>query len=345
MTNRMIWLITILMALVITACDVTETKDDSGIPPATEGLYVLCEGGFGHGNATIWYSDSMFESVYANVFSALTGDDLGDTGQSMYQHENMLYLVMNGSDKIEIIDFSGTSPAIAGSIELPGASPREMAIIGDLAYVSAWNLAGLAVVDLNTNTVVDTIPLGGLPEDVVVAGSTIYVAMTMDALWAANNKVMVVDAATNTVADTLIVGTGPNQLLLQGDLLYVSRQWYGDVSYRGISKVDLTSGTVTSQDWGAAGGTDIFSVGSGLFAATAEGVVSVNSDLTMGDASFAGSMPATYSAGTDGTHIIIGSITEYDLPGEIAVYSVDGSLVETFDVGIIPGSILSYTSD
>ncbi len=346
MKNRLYWALNILMALATAACDVTEPDEQGAVPAATAGIYVLCEGVWGQGNASLWYSSTSFDSVSGNIVNALTGEDLGDTGQSLYQHDNILYIVLNASNKIVMLDLSGDTIAVAGSVDLPGASPREMVIVGDRAYVSAWNLAGLAVIDLITNSVDDTIPLGGLPEDVLASGSHLYVAMTMDEYWVADNKVLVVDVTTNTVTDTLIVGNGPNQLLLQNGQLYVARQWYDDTgSQRGITRVDLNSGMITIVDWGTGGGIDIFTIDGQLYSATGEGVVSVNPDLTIGAASYAGSLPIAYSAGTDGSHILIGSISDYESPGEVAVYEIDGTLVETFNVGVNPGSFLSYTRD
>ncbi len=71
----------------------------------------------------------------------------------------------------------------------------------------------------------------------------------------------------------------------------------------------------------------------------------MNADLSIGGTLFPGTKSVTYTAGTDGTHIIIGSITDYESPGEIAVYEFTGTLLESFSVGVIPGSILSYTRD
>ena len=61
------------------------------------------------------------------------------------------------------------------------------------------------VIDVATNTVVDTIAVGGFPVGISITpdGSQVYVSNRTD------DNVMVIDVASNTVVDTIAVGDAP----------------------------------------------------------------------------------------------------------------------------------------
>ena len=106
-------------------------------------------------------------------------------------------------------------------------------------------------------------------------------------------------------------------------------------------QIDLANGAVTSVDWGAGGGTDLLVVGAQLWAATATGAVPVGENLMPETGSAIAIAGGTaYSAGTDGTHIIIGSYATFSEPGTVRVFTTDGTIVASALVGLGPGDMV-----
>ena len=325
----------------LSGCDLIGPEDDQPNEAGTKGVFILCEGAFGSTTASLWHVSNDLVSPSANVYQNLTGNPLGDTGQSLYIDSQTLYVVMNGSSTIEVLDLSGASPAFVRSIDMAGASPRFMTALGSTGYVTAWGVAGILVIDLTTFAVTDTFAVDGLPEDIIAVEGQLIVAVPLNSDFSASDRVLAIDPASGQITQTYTAGTGPQQLLYRDSELLVSRQWYDDtfVSYRGISRVNLTSGAVTAQDWGVGGGTDIFESGSSLYVATLEGVVPVGVDLSLRSIErIDGGLPVTYSAASDGDLIYIGSYSDFSSSGSVTVYSSAGAQVAEFAVGIGPGS-------
>ena len=73
------------------------------------------------------------------------------------------------------------------------------------AYITNSNSSCVSVINVATNTVIDTIIVGSSPRGVSVSpdGTKVYVANAVD------NTVSVINTATNTVSATITVGTYP----------------------------------------------------------------------------------------------------------------------------------------
>ncbi len=341
-----IFLTTVLL-LGLTSCSLFQPKDDPPVAQTTAGIYILCEGAFGAGNASLWRLSSDLDSTTAKVYQQLTEQPLGDTGQSLTVAGDRLYIVMNGSGTIEVLDLSGEAVAFVGSVDLPGASPRELAVLGATGYVTAWGIPGVLIIDLATLAVTDTIHLAALPEDILAHNNYLYVAMPLGIDYSSRDQVVKIDPGTRAVVDSFVVGSGPQQLLVRDGQLWVSRQWYDEsfTAYRGIATVNLGTGAVTSREWGPGAGSDLFLAGTTLYAAVTDGVVPVAADLSL-DASglVAASLSTIYAAGSDGTNIFIASYADFSTPGEVVVYQPDGTALATVTVGIGPGSF-GFVSD
>ena len=327
--------------LSLAGCALIGPEDEQPQEAGTKGIFILCEGSFGSTTASLWHVSNDFLSASANVYENLTGNPLGDTGQSLYFDNQTLYVVMNGSSTIEVLDLTGATPALVTTIEVTGASPREMTTLGTTGYVTAWGVAGILVIDLTTFAITDTFAVDGLPEDIIIVNGQLIVAVPLNSDFSTSDRVLAIDPASGQVAQTYTVGAGPQQLLYRTNELLVSRQWFDDTftSYRGISRVNLATGAVTAQDWGAGAGVDIFESGSTVYVATLEGVVPVDADLNLrSNERIDGSLALTYSAASDGNNIFIGSYSDFSSPGAVTVYSSAGVLVANFAVGIGPGS-------
>lgn len=105
-----------------------------------EGLFVLCEGNFGWGNASItnYNLNSEGSETSHNYFKEVNGYNLGDVAQSIYTSADKYFIVVNNSSKLEVVSRSDFN--VAMTIEDLG-SPRYFIPINDsIAYVSdLWN--------------------------------------------------------------------------------------------------------------------------------------------------------------------------------------------------------------
>lgn len=157
-----------------------------------------------------------------------------------------------------------------------GANPLETAIVGDRMFVTRDN-GTVAVIDLNTNTEIDTnpnvggiqaIPVGSQPYSIAARGDYVYVASRGEAV------VKVIDANTYEFVDTdpttdglqhLPVGIDPYQLLIDGDRLYVA-----SITGESVTVIDTTTNTVIDTD-PSTEGTQSISVPTGASAVAVSG--------------------------------------------------------------------------
>ncbi|MBH8560025.1 DUF5074 domain-containing protein [Hymenobacter negativus] len=230
------------------------------VAPAAEknNVYVLNEGAFssGTGNGTISLFDKSTKAVTADVFQSVNGRRLGNLTQSMAVRDKRGYIVMNGSNKVEVVslpDFKSVGVVTGLS------SPRYfLPISTSRAYVTQWGTynsvynpirAGIKVVDLITNTVVDSIATGSMPERLTMAGSKVFVANY------GSNTVTVIDPATNRVTNTLTVGDAPNSFALDKNNRlwvlcggFVAYLYDANGKYLGIDYANTTAGSLYGLD-------------------------------------------------------------------------------------------------
>ncbi len=313
--------------------------------------YVLCEGNFGQANSSLWSFDESFSDVDGPLVWDTGSNPLGDVGQSLTLYNHKLYIIMNNSHEIHILDLeSGT--AHESDIELPGASPRFMAIqrSQERGFVSSWNLGGLLIIDLNTNAVVDTFLLGGLPEELLIDGDRLFVSMTMNADWSAGNQVHQLDISTAAleITQTYEVINGPGSMTLFNNQLYVTSIYYNDIweSFSGTSCINLQDGTVLAVDHGAYSNysADIDIIGGIPYRTYGDYIVPLNEDLSFNTAGSIGNTAGIYSFSVQNDKIVIGT-SDFVAPDEVLVYSLSGLSLGSFNVGALPGDVLYYNQN
>jgi YVTN family beta-propeller protein len=193
-----------LGVLLLAACK--KDRPDSNVtpPPNTstaKSVYVVCEGSLGNGNAALSLYTPASDSAYEDVYKAANTQPLGDVFQSMVRMGDRLFLCVNNSDKIVVIDrstyqltgtISITKPRyilpvndtkayvstlfsnkvyiinpqtlqVTGHIDMPGQDPEQMLLYGDKAFIATWDTSvnQLYVVDINTDQLTDSIPISG----------------------------------------------------------------------------------------------------------------------------------------------------------------------------------------
>ncbi len=172
--------------LLFSSCDTGNGGDE--IPKKT-GVLILNEGNFGSGNGSISFYDEKSMTITNNVVqSANGGSEIGATVQSIYQHDGVGYIVCNGPDKIEFINMDDFSYLANPETNL--SQPRYMTVVGNKGYITCWGPwdfndwtlpdSYIAVMDLNTKTIVDSLECGSAPEGIFSIGDYLYIANSFE---------------------------------------------------------------------------------------------------------------------------------------------------------------------
>lgn len=222
-----------------------------------DGVLAINQGGFGLGDASVSFISDDLSFTENNIFNNTNSSSLGDTGQSIAFFNEYAYIVLNGSNKIEVVN-RYTFVSIA-SINTGLDNPRYMAFANGKGYVTNWGDGSdttddfVAVVDLTTNTVNSTIAVNEGPEQIVTVGSTLYI--TNKGGYNQGNIVSVI-ASDNTVT-TINVGDVPDQIVVDtANNVWVVCEgipsWTGNETGGKLVKINTTDNTVTTTlDFGA----------------------------------------------------------------------------------------------
>lgn len=181
------------------------------IEPAPSGLFVLNEGNFQYGNATLSYYDPVTDEVENEVFVRVNGFKLGDVAQSMTMHGGRGWIVVNNSHVIFEID-PDTFRETGRITNL--TSPRYIHFLSDTkAYVSQLWDNRIFIVDPSRYEVTGYIEVPGMErgdgstEMMVQIGDYVYV--NCYSYW---NLLLKIDTRTDRVTDMLEVGVQPRSM-------------------------------------------------------------------------------------------------------------------------------------
>ena len=174
------------------------------------GVYVVDEGNFNWGNASVTYIDLTDTSVSENVYySANNSKPLGDVAEGMKIFNGLGFIVVNNSNKIEVVHL----PSFTSYKTITGFnSPRDIAFIdSSKAYVT--NLLGnISVVDLNSFTITRSINIPNWTEGIVKYGNKVFVSCLGKYTAPTSErkaKVIVIDATLDKVVDSIASGKDP----------------------------------------------------------------------------------------------------------------------------------------
>ena len=334
-----------LLALLALSCS---DEPASPQPPATfriKGVVVLNEGNFQRGNASLSLFDPDSATAKNDYFRELTGRDLGDTGNSLTIHNGLLYIVVNGSNKIEVLNLN--TGALVRTIGCPaGSSPRHI-VLGNSGwgYISNLYANSVSVYDIVSNIFVRDIPVGKNPEGLLLYNNRLLVA---NSGFGADNTVSVIALPQDTALATLQVGDYPSLFAKVGTAAAVvlctgAYNDFGDPN-------DDTPGKLFFIDLDRMRVTDSLLLGGHpqrlalddagfLYTVQTNGVQRVNLGAKTVDNTF---IPgAYYSIAFDKARRVL-YLTEpldYVQPGKLHVYRLDGTKKSEHMVGIIPGDI------
>lgn len=194
---------------------ITNPPDDTTrVATYENGIFVVNEGNYNWGNASVTFVDNKTNAVVQDIFTKANNRSLGDVAESMTIAGNLGYLLINNSNKIEVVslkDFKSVA-TISGL-----HSPRYLQII-DSGKAYATNLQNyISIINLRTNTVSGTIKTTSWTENLIPFGKFMLVSsIGIFSQPSAQRKaqLLVIDTSTDSVVDSIQSGKEPIGLVI-----------------------------------------------------------------------------------------------------------------------------------
>ena len=184
------------------------------------GIIVSAEGG----PSSVSYISNDFSTSENDIYFNVNGETLGVYLQSMGFNGDNAYIIQD-SGTITVVN--RYTFELVTTITTGLTLPRYIGFNGSTAYVSDWadpNTSTddyVAVIDLNSYTVISTIPVSEGPEQVLANNGKVFISHKGG--YGVNNEISVISTSNSTV-ETISVNDVPDEMVLdsQGNLLVLS---------------------------------------------------------------------------------------------------------------------------
>jgi len=330
-------IIIISLALFIwTACD-NSNSISSDSEPNSSWIFVANEGNYGASNGSVTMIDDKGQIT--------TIDNIGDVVQSVEVYKNKLFVIVNNSHKIMIYNITENGVDLPGiEISTEESSPREMVIVNNKIYFTNWNSKDVKVLNLTTYAIDSSIPIEGLPEDIITDGINLWVSIPNLELNDPSDgtKVVKINLESEQIVDTYEVGRGPQSLTLFNDEVYVSRIYYSSdwlETTFGVSKI----GNVISEaiyGLGSPCGGSIMTYDNKVYRSYEGGIAPIDENLTIQPLERIGSFNQSqvYHVEIINDYIYF-TLTDYSTMNVLKQVDSNGTVISSYDVGINPGDL------
>ena len=302
---------------------------------ATEKLFVACEGNYyepGSGSLAIIDNFGNVEHI----------DNLGSVVNSVVVFEDRLFVLVNDSSEILVYDIYDGGIYPLTEVSTDGSGPREMAIYNRKGFITNWYSMDIKVLDLDTFEILASIPVNGLPEDIIEHNQFLWVTVPMNGDWSNSNTVLEINPTNYEIESVYDVGLGPQKVVANNSYIYVSRTWYDELwnASHGTSRIDTESGDVLSVNYGAgiacAGG--IVKFNNQIYRSFDGGIAPIDSELNIIESERIGDYGYwnVYSVEAIKDRVYFG-LSDYTDPDYVAVVDESGNEVGYYEVNILPG--------
>jgi DNA-binding beta-propeller fold protein YncE len=333
------------------------TKPDIKTP--YKGLFIVNEGNYMYGNASLSYYDIESKEVHNDVFFETNSLPLGDVAQSMVIYDGLAYIVINNSGKIYIID--------ANTFEYKGkiiglTSPRHIHFINSTkAYVTDLYGKSIAIVNPQTMQILGSIDVSS-NDNQFYRHSTDqmvqYDKYVFTNCWSYDNKILVIDAETDKLIDSIEVQEQPAALVLDsfGKIWTITDGGYssnGTSSTPALIKIDANTREVERiiyfENTDHPTELKINGAGDRLYFLNGD-VYSMDVVTGMEPEIFIESQYQTVIGGYYGlavdpitNEVYVADAIDFVQQGVVYRYTSNAQVVDTFKVGIVPGDFCFKT--
>ena len=307
-----------------------------------EGALILNEGNFQAGNGSLSFYSYDSLKIYNDLFQTINGRPLGDVPNSIVTNSDKVYIVVNNSGKIEVLNriTLKSTGTINGLI-----SPRNIAIVSsDKAYISSLYSDSLAIINISDYSISGYIALRRSSEAITVSDNKAYISN-----WLGGNEIMVVNTLNDKIIDSIKVGNEPESMVLDrsGALWVLCNGGWSRENYAKLVQINTNTNVIAAE----------FTFPTKLESPSCLKIDAIGQTLYFIDNGvrkmdiYAGKLPETAFISEAGRSfykieinpsnddIFITDAGDYMQQGYVLLYRNDGSLISNQRAGIIPGSI------
>jgi YVTN family beta-propeller protein len=332
-----------LIVLLLVSC----TKippGNTGTYPDGDGVFIVNEGNFLSGNGSLSFYSYDSAKVYNDLFSKVNLRPLGDVPNSVEFKGDFGYIVVNNSEKIEVVD-AATLESVSTISGLN--APRNIAFASaKKAYVTSMYSDSIAIIDLELNKVKGYINIRRTSESIIVSGSKAFIAS-----WIEGNEIMVIDINTDRVTDSITVGIEPESMVLDrsGSIWVLCNGGWTRQNYAKLVSVNpitlkINKELIFPSKLNSPSCLRISGDGSTIFYLDEEGVIKMNVDAAgLPSVAFIPAAPGInfYKLGINRVNgdVFVTDASDYQQNGSFLLYDNSGRLVSRNTAGIIPGAM------
>lgn len=219
---------------VMTSC--SDDNDGPYLPVYSTGAYVVNSGNMDSKiESSLTAIDYDSSTATQNVFKTANGRTLGNTANDGIVYGNKIYLAVDQSNTIEVIDKKTKqsikqikTTELLGNAE--GAHPRHIIAGGGNVYFTTYG-GYVAAVDTTSFALQKKWQVGNYPEGLVFGNDTLYVANSN--YGAGGGNISCINLSNDNVETKNIEGVNnPTGIYYAAGLLYVLDNQYYDASYK-----------------------------------------------------------------------------------------------------------------
>ena len=316
-------------------------KENEVVTAINTDVLIINEGNFGSGSGSISLYKSLPKTVTNDVFNTTNGFTIGNVAQSAYQIDNKGYITINNSSKIEIIDIN--TFASIGTIDGFNSPRYFLPINNSKAYVTDLYSNSIQIVNLSTNSISGSIAANGWTEELIIHKDTVYVCdMT-------NDNLLIIDPVTNSLIDSVKIGESPNSLVVdQNNKIWIMCSGgFGSTSPQLIKFNPLTrsiESTFTFPNISDSPGNLKINAAKNQLYFINQNIIKMSIDASALNSSPFITNNGNIFYGLDinpiNEDVYISDAIDYNQNGVIFRYSSEGTLLDQFTAGVIPGHFL-----
>lgn len=336
----------------LTACssdDDNNNGNDGNTGLYSKGILVLNEGAMGSSTADVTYISEDLNTVNQNIYKTENGSNLGDVAQSFYESDGLIYIVVSGSNKIEIVEQNTFKKR--GTITTNLSNPRYMVEENNKLYVTNWGDPSdpsddyVLVLDKNSLAMDAKISVTEGPERIIEENDKIIVAHKGG--WSNGNTISVINSIKNIVEKTIEVGDVPSGLVTENNALFVlcSGISWGDAASNGqLVKINLSDYSITSRlNFGAGEHPDLltesnnnlyYTLGSKVYQ------IPLNATQLPTNALFDTALTYVYGFDVEDGLFYVTDAKDFASRGELKIFRQNGEMLKSIETGIGPNAVM-----